>query len=334
MEADESWPSNLNCASNQQQKVLRSRPRSYAVSASIWLTLVLVGASARAQANFSMTDHSSRELRADAIKSIPLDRLSDEARTKILAVVEHPTIFRRLPAKTIECDPDLYRFLIRNPEVIVSMWQLMGITNVHCRRVAPFTHEGSDGSGTTVRMSLLFGSKDTHVFFADGQHEGAVFKRHLNGKCVLVLKTAYQGLGDHHTQVHSRMDFFLQLDNVGAELIAKTVNPLVGKTADNNFGESLNFIGQMSRAAAQKGDGVNLLAKKLTDVEPSVREEFVNVTMNVYQRAVLSRMKARETGDSTALAPVRFPENFPAADSADDSSASVSTQSSNLRLRR
>jgi hypothetical protein len=56
-----------------------------------------------------VADTSTRS-REEALRILPLNQLTAESRRKILAVCESPSIYRRLPQKTVDCDPDLYRF--------------------------------------------------------------------------------------------------------------------------------------------------------------------------------------------------------------------------------
>src|SRR5262245_39311956 len=88
---------------------------------------------------------TSPQARDDAIQSLPLTELTAETRRKLMAVCERPTLYRRLPQKSIPCDPGLHTFLIRNPEVVVNIWQLMEVANMSADRQGPFAWKGSDG---------------------------------------------------------------------------------------------------------------------------------------------------------------------------------------------
>ena len=59
---------------------------------------------------------------------IPFEQLTPPTQDRLRGVVERPTLHRRLPVQVNGCDPDLYVFFLRHPEVVVNMWQLMGIT--------------------------------------------------------------------------------------------------------------------------------------------------------------------------------------------------------------
>jgi hypothetical protein len=66
----------------------------------------------------------------------------------------------------------------------------------------------------------------------------------------------------------------LTIEPMGAELLGKTVSPLMGRTVDNNFIQTVAFAGSLSRTAEVNGRGVQRLATQLTHVQPEVRTQF------------------------------------------------------------
>jgi len=83
---------------------------------------------------------------------------------------------------------------------------------------------------------------------------------------------------------------FLQVDNAGAELVAKTLHPLLGRTVDSNFSETVRFVSQVSHVAESNGPGVQRMVTRLTDVDPSVRERFAQIATTLNQRAIMKAM--------------------------------------------
>jgi hypothetical protein len=81
------------------------------------------------------------------------------------------------------------------------------------------------------------------------------------------------------------MDVFLRFDNVGADLVARTISPFVVKTADYNFSESARFIEQLSIAAERNPDAVEELALQMNQLQPQVRSQFIEVTKRTAKRA-------------------------------------------------
>jgi hypothetical protein len=227
------------------------------------------------------------ESRKEAINSIPFDQLTEATQAKLWNVVSQPSIYRQLPVTVIESDPDMHVFLVRYPEVIVNMWQLMGVTKVQIKRTGDYTFQASDGAGTLCDVQLVYGDQNTHVYYAEGSYEGVLLRKLIRGSCVMVLKSDYSRTEDQEIFVTDRLDMFVQLDNVGAEILAKTLHPLVGKSADHNFTESTRFLSQVSQAAENRAAGLQQLAGRLNNIGEPVRDRFVQIATEVNHRATL-----------------------------------------------
>jgi hypothetical protein len=231
-----------------------------------------------------MNASTQRQSRDAAIAAIPFQNLNLEAQQKISGVLKKTSLYRRMPIQSVNCDHELHQFLIRYPEVIVGIWKLMGITSVEATRVAPFQIHTNDGAGTDSDCELIYGTRGLHIYYCDGTYEGSLFKNKLNGKCLLVLQSEYSTGPAGEPLVADRLDVFLQIDNIGANVLAKTLHPLVGKTADHNFTESEKFLTRLSEAAETNPAGMQHLAEDLEDCDKEVRERFADVIANVGYR--------------------------------------------------
>ena len=259
------------------------------VRAARWLgacgaSVVMFGVLTTAAASAASPEPAVRDARDAAIQSIPFHELTDETQAKLWNVISKSTLHRRLPIQTIDCDPDLYLFFVRKPEVVVNMWQLMGISTLTMKRTGAYTMDALDGSGTQSKVELIYGTPETHVLYGEGVYEGPLFKRQLSGRCVMVLKSDYNKTPLQRTNISSQMDVFLTLDNVGADLMAKTLQPVLGKTADQNFAETAGFVSRVSHAIEKNSSGVPRLAARMSHVQPEVRTEFVRVATLVSQK--------------------------------------------------
>jgi hypothetical protein len=133
----------------------------------------------------------------------------------------------------------------------------------------------------------VYGTDDLHVIYSDGYYEGSLLKHKVTGRCVMLLKSHYAVGADRKPNVASRLDMFLQIDNLAADVVARTLSPWVGKVADSNFHESCVFASKLSQTAEQNSAGVQRLADKLTRVDPPVRDEFSRLAVTVQQRAAM-----------------------------------------------
>jgi hypothetical protein len=228
---------------------------------------------------------ASDQARAAAEQAIPFDKLKPDTRAKLLSVVDRPSMYRRLPVQSIDCDHDLHVFLIRYPEVVVNIWQLMGITSIQAKRTAEFTLEGTDGVGTTSKVDLVYGTPELHLYYCEGNYEGPLFKRNLTGRSVLLLRTAYSFDRATRPICTNQLDVFLTIDNAGAELVAKTLQGTVGRTIDSNFIETTKFLTRISEAAERNGPGMENLAAKLNQCGDGVKRDFASISGGVSARA-------------------------------------------------
>lgn len=250
---------------------------------------------------------SSREAREAAIQRIPFQQLTPEAISRLKGVIENASYFRRMPTEVVDCDQEMYSFLVRHPEVIVNIWDVMGVTKVTVQRTGPFQLRGNDGSGTSCNMDLVFGNDSLHIYYASGHYQGSLWPRELNGKCIVLLHNRPTPLHNGRTGMITSMDVFMKLDNVGADLVVKTLGPLVGKTADYNFLECASFLSQVSLTAEQNPQGIQSLAKRLNNIDPKVRDQFLATANSLSQRQsgqlsttpnMTSSLAAKPTSDS------------------------------------
>ncbi len=224
---------------------------------------------------------SSAATEASAVERIPFQRINGQAQENIRAVVDRPSFFRRLPTQTIECDPELFILLVRYPEIIVNIWELMDITKVEVKRVAPYVFTGHDGAGTSCRCELLYGTSDVHVYYGNGTYSGSLAPRDIDGRCVCVLHSSTSTNAAGRSMITVTMDVFMKLDNFGADLLTRTLGPLVGKTADYNFVESAKFVAQLNELCQTNPAAAQQLAQRLNRVDPSVRAKFAQVAANI-----------------------------------------------------
>ncbi|HEY4313802.1 MAG TPA: hypothetical protein VGN12_30460 [Pirellulales bacterium] len=229
---------------------------------------------------------TSRSTRDEAVRLIPHDKLSEDGRKKVASVMSQVSIFRRLPTQVIACDPKLYLFLIEHPDMVVNMWEVMDVSDMRLEKTGPDSYRANDGVGTEGAVEYLYRSYDTHIMYAEGSYSGPLFINPVHGKCLLVLKTGYVREPDNQYYITCRLDTFIQLQNVGVEFVAKTFQPLVGKTADHNFRETASFLSMISHSAEQEPRALVHLASKLTKVPEEDRGELCDLASEISIAAV------------------------------------------------
>lgn len=239
----------------------------------------------------SLEATTSDAARRDAVKSIPFGKLSAENRAKVESVLANVSVFRRMPIRVVDCDPDMYLFLVRHPDVVVNIWEVFNISRLKLRETGDGRFRVAESVGATATVEFVYESHDVHVIYGEGLYQGPLLTKPVKGRGVLVLKTGYVRETNDRYYVTSRLDSFLTIEPAGAELVTKTVSPVLGKTVDSNFVQTLAFVGSLSRTAEVNSRGVQRLGEQLTHVQPEVRAKFVELaaTMPEKREAVAAK---------------------------------------------
>jgi hypothetical protein len=231
---------------------------------------------------------TSRQAREDAVRAIPLDKLPVDKRSKIKSLVSDGSVFRRMPTRMMQCDPDFYAYLLDHPDVIVNIWSALGVSEVRLKRTGNDTFEANDGAGTSGTIEYLYRSPDIYLLYGEGVYSGSMFSKPVRGQCLLVLKSGTIREPSGRSSILCRLDAFMHLDHMGVEMLAKTFQPLIGPVADHNFRETVAFVESLNRAAEINYPGVQELVKNLDKISDQTRREVSQLTEQVAIRAALA----------------------------------------------
>jgi hypothetical protein len=232
---------------------------------------------------------SDRAARDEAMRAIPWKQIAEPQRRKLQYVVQNASMYRRLPTRVIDCDPDLFTFLLQHPEVVVDVWQMMGVSRVTLQQTADRAYKADDGAGTTGNVTYLYtnwgaGAQNLAVVYADGAYEGKPFIKPLRAKTAIVLQSGAVEETNGRNYVTVRVDSFVCIEQMGIELVAKTVQPWINKTADRNFIETLGFVSTFSQTAEKNPQGMQRLANRLQTVDAPTRDQLVNLCYRAAQK--------------------------------------------------
>jgi hypothetical protein len=254
---------------------------------SVALIAATCGTAPQALADAAAT--SSGAARAEAMRAIPWKQISPQYRRAAQAVVKDASLYRRLPTRVIDCDPDVFTFLLQHPEVVIDVWRVMGISQVSLDKLPNGAYKGSDSAGTvgTVRFIHNCCGKEADnlvVVYADGCYDGKPFVKPLKARSVILLRSGSvrETNGRHYITV--RIDSFLKIEQMGIELVAKTVQPWISQTADRNFIETLTFVSNFSRTAEKNPQGMKRLATRLDAIDQPTRDELVALCFRTAER--------------------------------------------------
>ncbi len=201
-------------------------------------------------------------------------------------MLSNVSVFRRLPVRIVNCDPDLYLFLVRHPDVVVNIWEILGVAQLQLRQTDIDTYRIVESEGTAATLEYLYHSREMQIVYGRWTYTGPLLARKISGTCLAILKTGYSKDAEGRYFVTSRMDGFVNVDSGGAEMLARVVQPLVVKNVDGNFIQTIAFLGSMSKTAEVNAGGMQRLAGRLAHVQPETRQQLAEVVTSVAKRAV------------------------------------------------
>ena len=227
---------------------------------------------------------TSNECRQDAVNNLPLEQLDAGDRMLVQHVLNNTSIYRRVPTQVIDCDPHLYLFLVQNPEVIVQLWRVMGLSKVSLDRTGENTFRAADGEGTVCNLKMMHASHDKHLVFATGSYNGPLLRNPVQARVVLFLRSSTIRETNGRQYVTCKLDAFIHLERGGLELLARAFQSLLGRSADMNFAETMGFVSSLSRTAEVNPEGTGRIARRL-NIDQAAREQFAALAEQVAEQA-------------------------------------------------
>lgn len=246
------------------------------------MLMCLVLASAAHAETDAMKATGGRAARDEAIRSIPWRKLDNTQRRAVEYVVNNATLYRRMPTRVIDCDPQVFNFLGQNPEVVTELWKLMGVADLELEKVGPDTYHAKDEAGTSGTMKFLSASwndnaQNTVLIFCEGTYHGSPVPAHVTARSVLLLRSGSMIETNGRPYVTARLDSFVLVDRWGAEMVAKTIKPILINTADHNFTETMKFVGTFSKTAENNPSGMQRLSERLEKLDEPTRQGMARV---------------------------------------------------------
>ncbi len=223
----------------------------------------------------------------EALKKIPWNELSENARAKLRLVLNEQTLYRRLPQQSIYCEPCMYNFMLEHPEVVVAIWEKLGVSQISLKpQDRPGTYLLKESVGSVGVVEVLYQKPEISIVYSKGSYRGPVIPKAVEGETILLLQNKYFEDESGEPYIITQLDAFVKIHNFGIDVFAKLLAPLLGRIADNNFEQTLAFIGNVSDAAQTNPEAIKRLGFKLETIPKEVREELARTAYLTAQNAI------------------------------------------------
>jgi hypothetical protein len=228
---------------------------------------------------------SSRSELRDALDRLPLAELTDEQRRQVNNVLEHRSMFRRLPAISIDANPEVYNHLTHNPESVVGIWRVLGISKFTMLQTGPTEWYGDAGDGSTGTIDVLSRSPNHHLLLCTGKYKSPLLARPIEAISVMHLKTQYQQGQDLQPKVVHSLDLFVMFPSHTVDTVARVIAPVSHMIADRNFRELSLFVRFMNVAMERQPGWMEQTIQRIDGIDREQRIELMKLSARVYVAA-------------------------------------------------
>ena len=228
---------------------------------------------------------SSKKELAAAIERLPLASMTAQNQHKVRRILEEVSLFRRLPTITCQADPRVYRFFADNPDVAVSIWRVMGISEMDMRQVSGYEYESDLKDGTVGLITVLHSSPELRVAMCEGEFKSPLLARPIRSTGLLAVQTSFWQDESGQNHVTHKADMFVAIHSDAVEAVARLISPVSFRMADRNFEEVTLFLRMMDEAMSRQPAWIEQTASRLEGVLPGRDAQLLELTSDVYTDA-------------------------------------------------
>jgi hypothetical protein len=221
--------------------------------------------------------NSSTAVRKQAIHELSLERMAPAAQRKSQAILNNLGMFRRLPTISFECDPDVYHYFLNNPDVAVSTWRAMGISQFQLQQTGTNQYRADAGDGSIGNIEILLQSPTEVVIHCDGAFKSPLLPKPIVARSLMRVQTSFSKEQDGRIIGTHSGEVYVEFPSQTVEAVAKVISPVSHLIADRNFKQMTLFVHLMSQAMAKNPGWIEQTGQRLEGVSKQKRMEFLDV---------------------------------------------------------
>jgi hypothetical protein len=228
---------------------------------------------------------SAKSARKAAADRIPLDQLTEEHRRRVRTVLQSTGVFRELPTLDFEVEPAVYEFFRAHPDVAVSIWRAMKISQFQMYQTGKEEFEADAGDGSTGIITVMCNHGEHSVVMCEGVYKSPFLSKPIQATALMHIETSYEARADKKTYVRHTGHLFVSFPSQTVDTAAKLISPVSNMIIDRNFQEVSMFLHMMTLAMARQPGWVEQIAGQLEGVLGVRKQQLLDVTAKVYVAA-------------------------------------------------
>ena len=226
---------------------------------------------------------STRSARKASLSQVPLDKLTPANRINAEYVLKDLSMFRVLPKIQFDVNHAAYAFFIAHPDVVVSIWRDMKLSEFQMWQTGPHSYEVDAGDGTIGTLEVIHQTPKETIVLCSGVYKSPLIAKPISAKALLYLETEYfAGNDQKQDSISHQVTMFVSFPSQTVEMAAKILAPVSNVILDRNFKEVSIFMHMMSLAMERQPGWVERVAGRLEGVLPIRRPQLLKVAARVY----------------------------------------------------
>ncbi len=240
---------------------------------------------------------STSAIRKKALTDLPLDKVSAELRPKADDILKSVSMFRRMPTLSFTTEPEVYNFFLTHPDVAVSIWKVMDISNFEMWQTGPTNYEADSHDGSIGTVEVLHSTPEQHLIICEGSFKSPVLPKAIKARALMHLQPTFQKGADGQTVVTHSLDLFVSFPSQPIDITAKILSPVSHAIADRNFRDVSLWCAMMNVAMSQQPQWIEHVAGKMENVLEVRRSQLLKLALHM---TVTTRRRAieQQTGQS------------------------------------
>ncbi|MEZ6049109.1 MAG: hypothetical protein R3C11_26745 [Planctomycetaceae bacterium] len=226
---------------------------------------------------------SQRSARKAGMEALPLAQMDAQSREKAEAVLSSLSLFRELPTLSVEVNPHIYRFFVQHPDVAVSIWRVMQISEFKMWQTAKNEYEADAGDGTIGIIDVLLRGETDNVIYCEGEYKSPLLPKPIKGQGILHLQTKFSKDADGKEIATHRLYMYVSFPSQSIETIARAISPVSNTIVDRNFKEVSLFLNMMTLAMTRQPGWVHAVTTRMEGVVETRKTQLLQLTELVNQ---------------------------------------------------
>jgi hypothetical protein len=228
---------------------------------------------------------SAKAARKAAIAALPLDKISETHRERVLQIVNGNGMFRELPTYRFEVDPRVYYFFMNHPDVAVSIWRVMQISEFQMHQTGADGYTTNDGDGTSGVIDVAYRGQNEVVVLCNGVYHTPLLPKSIKANGLLHVQVGFERGANGKTYATHAARLFVLFPSQTIDTVARIMSPVSNAIIDQNFREVSLFLHMMSTAMERQPGWVENVSSRLEGVAPERRNQLMEVTVDVFADA-------------------------------------------------